>query len=147
MNIKFSSAAFLVLLLIVVLSSSPLLRGQHLPRDHPYYRKGLVWEPAVKISPEVEIPGFLRPNSRRGYKWIEGEWDGAGRWHPGYWKPLNEYRRKGGVMKWVGGYWSGERWIPGYWRLPEKAGYVRVEGYYDLSGRWNVAHWEPFTSP
>jgi len=142
MNSKFFTGGFFTLLLGALLVSPPITAAEHLAENHPYRRKGMVWEPAVRISPDLEIPGFFRPKERRGYRWIEGEWDEAARWHPGYWKPLNEYRRKGGVMKWVGGYWSGKRWVGGYWRIPEKKGHIWVEGYFDPGGRWRAGRWK-----
>ncbi len=104
-----------------------------------------VWEPAAEIVPGVSIPGFWRAQSRRGYKWEKAYRDRESRWHPGYWKPINDYSRRDGLMKWVPGYRMGKRWNPGYWRLPERDGFSWIDGYYDRRGRWRAGHWAPVT--
>ena len=136
------SIIFLIIFFFAALLLPSPLRGESSLNPDPYRHKKQVWEPAAEIAPGVVIPGFWRPGDRRGYVWVEACRDEANRWHPGYWKPRNEYRLEAGLMKWVPGYWSGKEWVPGYWRPPVKKGFIWVEGRYNLSGQWQEARWE-----
>jgi len=154
--------------------------------SRPESRKNMIWESEITIGEDVTIPGFWRPRSRNGYRWVDAAQDEAGRWHAGYWVPINAEKMKeethypgywgpsirdGFVwlnredrageypdgswekmnsfqmnkspLKWVPGYWNRRVWVDGYWRIPEKDGFVWVEGYYCPNGRWQEARWEP----
>ncbi len=79
-------------------------------------RKGdLVREPDLPISECVTVPGFWRPRRRAGYRWIEAEQDDLGRWHSGYWEPLNLESRKTVVT------------LPGYWGPAWRYGYIWIK--------------------
>lgn len=93
-------------------------------------QRHLVREPDLPISETVTAPGFWRPRHRCGYRWVEASRDDAGRWHGGYWEPLNIDRLTERVT------------VPGYWGPPSRYGYIRITrqdrpGDY-LAGRWEL---------
>ncbi len=121
----------------------PLVPADAPPSLRPPARDRLVLEPEARIDGRLLVPAFYRPAERSGYLWIESQRDEYGRFFPGYWEPLAPWRRTGGVMAWVPGYYSGGAWIEGYWRLPAREGYSWQNGYFDGDGRWHEPAWTP----
>lgn len=120
--------------------------------------RDLVREPDLRITETVSVPGFWRPRHRSGYHWIEAAQDEVGRWHAGYWEPINLGSREVKITH--PGYWGpagryGHIWIKnaeridhyraGSWKLmnsfelreePRKW----VPGYWDQK-RWVAGYW------
>lgn len=77
-----------VILSLVFIINITAYAGYH--RDsRPGPRKNMVREPEIIINDNVTIPGFWRPKTRHGYRWITAARDDVGRWHSGYWLPIN----------------------------------------------------------
>ncbi len=118
-------------------------------------RKDLVREPDLTISESVTVPGFWRPRRRAGYRWIKASTDDLGRWHSGYWEPINLGSRE--VVVTLPGYWApawrtGYIWIKtaqgpdryqaGSWKLMNSFE-LRKEPRKWVPGYWNRRSWVP----
>ena len=126
--IYFLLPAFLVFSLVL----PPLYAGYH-RNSHPHGRKNLIWEPEFPISEDTVITGFWRPRIRRGYEWINAAKDEAGRWHSGYWAPLNQFKMTDRVNS------------PGYWgpSLREGIIWIKLE---DRSEHYPSGSWKPMNT-
>ena len=115
----------------------------HYPRPYQLRdRRGMIWEPPIRLDGRVVVRGFWRPAAQRGYIWRETQQDEKGRWFPGYWEPLLELKHPDGKLAWVPGRRGRESWIPGYWRPAELPGMIWHDGYFDDWGRWHPSYWE-----
>ncbi len=112
----------------------------HLP-PHPHRFRGMVREQPLVIAGRRVMPGFWRSAERVGYHWVERHQDEFGRWFPGYWQPLEEYRHPDGPMAWVPGRWAHGRWMRGWWRPERKPGMTWENGFFDERGRWHPPGW------
>jgi len=112
--------------------TSPAAAGYN--RDsRPESRKNMIWESEITIDDEVTIPGFWRPRSRTGYQWIDAAQDEAGRWHTGYWVPINADKM------------AEQTHYPGYWGPSIRDGFVWLNRE-DRAGEYPDGSWEKMNS-
>ncbi|HOO78044.1 MAG TPA: hypothetical protein PK636_08760 [bacterium] len=87
----------------------------------------------------IVIPGHKRPETKTGYRWVEGRpWKDGG-WVPGYWEPSGP-RPPGRI--WVGGRMARGAWIPGRW-IEEVPGRTWTPGHFNRFGRWVEGTFSP----
>ncbi len=93
----------------------------------------MVREPDLPISETVTAPGFWRPRTRAGYRWVEAFRDEAGRWHGGYWEPLGIETLK-------------EEFVtPGYWAPRRRHGHIWIR-FSDRPGSYRAGSWKPMNT-
>lgn len=98
-----------------------------------------VWVDGFWVG-ETYIDGFWRPERRLdgAWVWVDGAYDTAGVYHPGYWEPADAWPEG---MTWEPGFFDGHQWVEGFWRPAARAGFLWVEARMDSAGVRQAGHW------
>ena len=127
-----------VMTALLLVPATAAARPRHHGGHHvaPHVRV-MVPGPSLRVVVNPWAIGWA-PAPRTGWVWVEGQYDQAGRWVPGYWSP--GYARPG--YAWVAGHWDGPTYVEGYWREMSRPDAVWMDGYYEGS-RWVDGYWAP----